>query len=147
MDPLRDSLSAQASLLVELLTAAVEPDFQAAGVSMATFDLLSAIRGAGGRATQAEVARRLGVTPPTLSESVKAAVGRGLLEQVADRDDARLKRLRLTATGERTLDAVLAGFARAEEAMLGDLDPKEVAAARQVLRQAVRNLARRLQGP
>lgn len=146
MDPLRDSLSAQAGLLTELLAAALEPELATANVSLATFDLLSAVRASGGKATQADVARRLGVTPPTLSESVKAAVGRGLLEQVADPDDGRLKRLRLTRKGGHTLDTILAGVARVDDAMLKGLSPEEVSLAKQVLRQAVRNLALSIQG-
>lgn len=128
-----------------MLAAALEPELAAANVSLATFDLLSAVRGSGGKATQADVARRLGVTPPTLSESVKAAVTRGLLEQVPDPDDGRLKRLRLTKEGGRTLDIILEGITRVDEAMLKGLDPKEVALAKQVLRQAVRNLALSIQ--
>lgn len=145
MDPLRDSLSAQAGLLTEMLAAALEPELSAANVSHATFDLLSAVRASGGKATQADVARRLSVTPPTLSESVKAAATRGLLEQVPDPDDARLKRLRLTSKGSRTLNAILQGIAQVEEEMLKDLDPDEVALAKGVLRQAARNLALSIQ--
>ena len=140
----RDSLAAQAGLLVELMTSVLEPELRAAGISLSTFDLLSAVQ-ASGSATQADVARRLGVTPPTLSESVRAAVQRGLLEQLADAADARLKRLRLTAEGERVLRLVLAGVARAEESMLRGLDDEDVATAREVLRLAIRNLARSLQ--
>lgn len=146
MDPLRDSLSAQAGLLTELLAAALEPELKVANVSLATFDLLSAVRASGGKATQADVARRLGVTPPTLSESVKSAVQRGLLEQIPDPEDGRLKRLKLTRAGGKTLDIILEGISRVDEVMLKGLDPTEVTHAKQVLRQAVRNLALSIQG-
>jgi DNA-binding MarR family transcriptional regulator len=143
---MNDSLVAQAGLLVELMTAALEPELEAAGITLATFDLLSAVHGAGGNATQADVARRLGVTPPTLSESVKAAVQRGLLEQAPDASDGRLKRLRLTGKGARVLSRILDGVSRTEETMRQGLDPQEISAAREVLRRATRNLARSLQG-
>ena len=59
----------------------LEPRLADLGVSWATFQLLTTVAGAGEEASQIEVARRLGVTAATLSESVQGHVGRGLLKQ------------------------------------------------------------------
>src|SRR5476651_1423749 len=101
MNQMRHTLSGQAGLLCELLTAAIEPKLQETGVSLGTFELLSAVHASGGKATQVEIARRLGITPPSLSESVKGATARNLIEQHVDSDDGRRKILKLTPTGKK----------------------------------------------
>lgn len=142
---MRDSLAAQAGLLSELLTAAMRPELEASGITLGMFDLLSAARAAGGNATQADLARRLGITPPSLCESVRSAVNKKLVEQVPSDTDARVKRLRLTAEGEAAVLRVLAGVARAEAQMIRGLDAAQVRAAIETLRLANRNLARGIQ--
>jgi DNA-binding MarR family transcriptional regulator len=137
---LTDSLAAQAGLLVELTTAAIEPALRAAGLSLSGFDLLSAVA-ASAKGTQAEVSRRLGVSPGTLSEAVHAAVGRGLLVQRTDEGDARLRRLELTPQGREALGATLRAVNDVEAAMLAGIPEGDVRITRDVLRRAIRNLA------
>lgn len=130
-----------------MMTAALEPHLQAADLTLATFELLSAIHGAQGKATQADIARRLGVTPPTLSEAVHNALKRNLLEQVSDPQDARLRRLRLTKTGRAKITQVLEAMSQSERDMLIGIDAESLGVAREVLRQAIRNLARSITPP
>lgn len=134
------SLAAQAGLLVELATAALHPKLAAVDLSLAGFDLLSAVKAAGS-ATQADVSRRLGVSPGTLSEAVKAAVARGLIEQVPDEQDARLKRLRVTRSGSRVLRSILKEVDAIEAVMLKGIPEERLEVAREVLWMAIRNLA------
>src|SRR5947207_1625524 len=107
MDDVRDSLSAQAGLLGELLTSAMEPHLQTVGLTLSTFELLSAVHSLKSTATQADVARRLGITPPSLSESVKGAIGQGYVVQESNPADARAKLLRITPKGTKALNTVV----------------------------------------
>ncbi len=142
MNEVRHTLSGQAGLLCELLTAAMEPKLDEAGLSLGTFELLSAIQGSGGRATQVEVARRLGITPPSLSESVRAAVSRGLVEQHADSDDGRRKILKLTPIGRKAMTSIVKGVNTAETRMIGEIGEDQISAAIETLIRVNRNLAR-----
>ena len=142
---MKDSLSGQAGLLCELLTSAMEPKLQDAGISLGTFELLSAIYASGGRATQVEVARRLGITPPSLSEAVKAACSRELVEQHSDTDDARRKILKLTAKGRKAMQSIVKGVNFAETRMVEGIDPNQISLVIEVLRRVNLNLARFLQ--
>jgi MarR family transcriptional regulator for hemolysin len=145
MDELRESLSGQAGLLCELLTAAMEPKLADTGVSLGTFELLSAVHASGGKATQIEVARRLGITPPSLSESVKGATSRNLLEQHIDSDDGRRKILKLTITGRKAMQSIVKGVNNAESRMVDGIDAAQVAVVIDVLKKVNRNLARIVQ--
>ncbi len=145
MDGLNDSLSGQAGLLSELLTAAIEPKLEATGVSLGTFELLSAVHASGGRATQVEVAKRLGITPPSLSESVKGATNRNLIEQHTDSEDGRRKILKLTPSGRKAMLSIVKGVSSAEIRMIDGIDPMQIAVAIDVLKKVNRNLARIVQ--
>lgn len=134
------SLAAQAGLLVEMASAALQPRLENEGLSLASFDLLSAVKASNG-GTQADIARRLGVSPGTLSEAVKAAVQRGLIEQISDGGDARLRRLRLTRSGSRVLNKILKSVDEIEVVMLDGIAADKIEVAREVLWRAIRNLA------
>ena len=142
MNEVRHTLSGQAGLLCELLTAAMEPKLEESGLSLGTFELLSAIHGSGGRATQVEVSRRLGITPPSLSESVRTAAARGLVEQHADSDDGRRKILKLTPAGRKAMTSIVKGVNNAEVRMVGDIGEDQISAAIETLIKVNRNLAR-----
>jgi len=142
---MRESLAGQAGLLCELLTSAMEPKLAQADISLGTFELLSAIYASGGRSTQVEVARRLGITPPSLSEAVKAACVRSLVEQHIDSDDGRRKILKLTAKGRKAMQTIVKDVNIAETKMVEGIDASQIASVIDVLRKVNRNLARILQ--
>jgi MarR family transcriptional regulator for hemolysin len=108
-------LSASIGAIYELQASALEPRLRSLGLSWGSFQLLSAVYGSD-RPSQAEIARRLGITQATLSETVAAHVARGLLSQEFDSADRRKRRLALTARGEE----LMANVARAVE----DLDQR-----------------------
>ncbi len=145
MEDMKESLSGQAGLLCELLTSAMQPKLTEASISLGTFELLSAVYASGGRATQVEVARRLGITPPSLSEAVKAASARQLVEQHSDSDDARRKILKLTVLGRKEMQSIVKGVNTAESRMVEGIDASQITAAIEILRRVNRNLARILQ--
>lgn len=147
MADIRDSLSGQASLLSELLTAAMEPQLREEGLTPAMFELLSSVRAAGGKSTQIEIARRLGITAPSLSEAVRGAVKGGFLEQIANPQDGRAKLLKLTHQGMLSLQRVLQAVGAAERSMVERVSHEELTVTIDVLKRANFNLARYMQEP
>jgi MarR family transcriptional regulator for hemolysin len=139
-DALIDRLSSQVSLLSELIAMRVEERMKESGLSISTFELLSAIRAGGSGETQAEVARRLGIRPASLSEAVRSAVEKGLLTQKSEKGDKRVKRLVLARKGERVLEGALGALAAAERDMVRGITSERLAQAREVLQMAARNL-------
>jgi DNA-binding MarR family transcriptional regulator len=72
------------------------------------------------------LAERLGgLSLPTLSRSVEGLVKRGYVSRTEDAADRRVKRLRLTAKGRRTLDRLIEIRAAELEAVLGELSDEE----------------------
>lgn len=137
---LRTSLSAQVSVLSELVAARFEPELTAAGINYSTFELLSAAHASDGKASQAELARRLGITAPSLCESVKSAVARGLIEQRPYGRDRRVHRIQLTRKGGSVLRKVLGGLAEIEGSLVRGIGDQRIAQAVAVLQEAARNL-------
>jgi DNA-binding MarR family transcriptional regulator len=144
MDRLKDSLTAQAGLLGELMTSVLQPLLADLHISVATFELLSAVKAGGGSLPQAELARRLGVSPPTLCEAVGSAAKRGLLEQKPHPHDARAKTLSLTKKGSKVVSDVVERMNQAEGQMVHGIGDHELSAALDVLRRVNRNLAKTL---
>ncbi len=130
-------LTPRIAALYDLQAALMEPKLKKLGIGWSTFQLLSAVRGAGDEASQADVARRLGVTPATLSEAVTAHTKRGLLEQVPSGRDRRVKLLALTGRAKKILNAVLEEASVVEEKMVADLSKKDIAALLKLLDQCI----------
>ena len=140
----RDSLTAQAGLLGELMTAVTRPVLESMGVTLATFEVLSAVKAGSGNLPQAELARRLGVSAPTLCEAVHIASERGLLVQKAHPTDSRAKVLSLTPKGSRIVNEVLKRVNQAEAEMVLGIGDTELTLTVDVLRRINRNLAKNL---
>ena len=130
--------------LAELMNLAIEPACQEAGITMGGFELLSAVRSAGAKASQASIARRLGITPPSLTEALRIAVKAELVEQTASARDARAKQVRLTDKGSRALRKVMAAVNQAERTLVEQVSPEELRVALGVLKRANRSLAQAL---
>lgn len=141
MGSVRDSLTAQTGLLNELMTEMTRPVLDSMGVTLAGFELLSVVRAGAGSLPQAELARRLGVSAPTLCEAVRSAVNRGLLVQRAHPRDSRAKTLILTSKGQRIVNEVLQRVNLAERKMVLGIGDSELNAAIDVLKRINRNLA------
>ncbi|MBS1706327.1 MAG: winged helix-turn-helix transcriptional regulator [Armatimonadetes bacterium] len=126
--------------LYELQAALVEPKLKKLGIGWTTFQLLSAVHGAGTEASQAEVARRLGVTPATLSESVTQHVEKGLLEQTKNSSDKRLKVLVLTKKATKVLSQVMNLLEDVEKVMVSGVGENTGASALKALDKMAKNL-------
>ncbi|MBC8065736.1 MAG: winged helix-turn-helix transcriptional regulator [Chlorobia bacterium] len=134
-----DSLTAQALLMNELLNAAMEPALAVQGLKPSTFDLLSTIHAAGPDATQASIAKRLGIKPPSLTESLRLV--KHLVEQAPSATDSRVKHLRLTAHGSKALSSTIKSIDAISKAITSGIDRDQLSIAVEVLKKANKMLA------
>ena len=73
-----------------------------------------------------ELGLRLGVSAPTASGLVDRLAEKGLLERTDDAVDRRVRRLRLTAEGERTVSGVDATFGRLLRAIIPPIPTEQL---------------------
>ncbi len=138
---LAGTVSGQAIVLAELMQLTLEPLLDAEKLSVATFDMLTAIQSGEGMATQAQVAGMLRVSAPTLSEAVKAAVEHGLVVQRDDPNDRRMRRLDLTARGKEIVRKAMKLMDETELVLRDGLTEDEVSTLLRALPHAIKNLA------
>jgi DNA-binding MarR family transcriptional regulator len=124
----------------ELQAEWMEPKLKELGISWSTFQLLTAVANAGDRASQIEVARRLGVTAATLSESVQAHLDKGLLSRTTLPRDKRVKLLRLTPESKAIVERIKEFVVQAEEVMTRGVLPDEMTLVTRVLDRAMENM-------
>jgi DNA-binding MarR family transcriptional regulator len=136
---LSESITGQAAILSELVATYIEASLRSSGLSLGSFELLSAVK-ASPSATQAEIAARLGITPSSLCEAVRSASDKGLVEQESSMQDRRAKRVALTRKGSNALDKALKALEEAEQKATEGLSPNRLNVAIETLRQASRNL-------
>ncbi len=127
--------------LYEIQSSYLEPRLKAEGIRWSTFQLLATVMAAGEDASQAEVARRMGVAPATLSESVAAHVKKGLLDQVAARSDRRKRILELTPEAKRQMRAVAKHVQDFEQLLGQQLSEAELSKTADNLSKIINNLA------
>lgn len=142
---LKDSLTVQASILSDLSAACLEPTLERYGLTLSGFEMLSALKAAGGECSQAELARRLGIQPPSLSEAVRTILKTKLVESVRSEEDARLRLVRLTELGRTALEEVLAAMEETNALATKGIPTGARETALEVLKTATRNLAKRLE--
>ena len=94
-----------------------------------------------GSIKQRELPKILEVERATLSAIVAAMVRKGLIEQVADKDDQRQKHLRMTAHGKR-LWAEVPDLSFIHQAAFEGLDASAITTTISVLERAVERLER-----
>lgn len=140
-EPVSESqLGPLVATLYELQSVYLEPKLKAVGIRWTTFQLLAAVLGAGDEASQAEIARRLGVAPATLSEAVHNHVRLGLLTQEAADGDRRKKILKLTALGKRKMSGVAVHVQELERLLTGTLSSEVLRQTEAALEKMVTNL-------
>ena len=139
--PATESLILNAATLTEIVSEALAPVLAEQGLTQSAFDLLTTIRAGGGTIPQAEIARRLGISPPTLSEAIRSLVAAGLVEQRGSGSDRRIKTLSITSVGSRRLNRVLSALHQLEDELTAGISPAEISAVNAMLRNAAKNLA------
>jgi DNA-binding MarR family transcriptional regulator len=133
-------IGAKVAAIYELQSAWLEPRLRAIEVSWTTFQLFSAIQAAGGKASQVAVARRLGVTPATLSETVFAHVQNGLVLQVPSTKDRRVKVLELTETGKAQFRNIKKLVLASEKAIGSSLEEKDAQRLEELLDRIIASM-------
>jgi MarR family transcriptional regulator for hemolysin len=140
-------IGARIAAVYELQASWMEPRLSALGISWATFQLLTTVANAGDRASQIEVATRMGVTAATLSEAVQAHVGRGLLEQTPSARDKRVRVLRLTPKSRELVAQIKELVVESDRVMTRGILPSELAGTATVLDRVLQNLESALDAP
>ena len=101
------------------------------GVTLHQFRLLDLVRG--GVSRPGEIARRLKVTPPSISSMTERLEGMGLLRRLLSRDDRRAVVLELTPQGKDMVSRVNAKRRRLLRRILGDMEKGDAERMRQGL--------------
>ncbi|MFT5682280.1 MAG: DNA-binding MarR family transcriptional regulator [Myxococcota bacterium] len=109
------------------------------GVSVSGFRLIGEVMREPGGVRQGELARRLGVRPPTVSAAVARLEKQGLIYRIQDPDDPRARRVCLSP-GTSLLPGIDV-LARMESAMFGGMTDGE----REQARATITTLTQRLE--
>lgn len=136
----RPLIGTRIASVYELQAEWLEPRLTDLGISWTSFQLLTTVANAKEEASQIEVARRMGVTAATLSESVQNHVQKGLLKQSQSPKDKRVKILSLTEKSERTIREIRELVVESEEVMAKGILPHELSSTVRVLDRIRKNL-------
>ncbi|MCE9558984.1 MAG: winged helix DNA-binding protein [Armatimonadetes bacterium] len=131
---------ARVAMLYEVQANAIQPRLKKLGSSWSTFQLLSAIHGPSTGIIQAEVARSLGITAATLTETIQTHLKRGLIEQFKDPVDGRAKRVRLSRSGTSLLRKMVVEIDAVEAKMLGTTPAKDLEKLATAIDRLIANL-------
>lgn len=133
----QDSIGPRIAALYELQAAYLEPKLKELGLNWASFQLLSAVFVSEGKTSQAEISRRLGITPATMSEAVYLHVQKGLLDQVPSSQDRRVRLLKLTKKSEKLMAQVNELIAASEVILTQEMNEKDRASFVRLLGKAL----------
>lgn len=106
-------------------------ELQELGTSIAGFRLIGEVMTEPDGVRQAELARRLGVSPPTISAAVTRLEEAGLVFRMQDPDDSRARRVCLS--GDTSLLPGVEVLQRMESALFAGLSDDERAGVRRAL--------------
>lgn len=140
-EELRGALSTQAAVISELVSSFLERPLHEVGLNIGAFELLSAVKAGAGRASQAEIAERMGIRPASLCEALRTVDAKGLIARTDDPNDRRAKRLKLTPKGEKLYQRCLESIAAAEHLLSAGISERDLKVAAKVLEQASLNLS------
>lgn len=122
--------------LAQLLDAARAEAYAAHELQVWEFDVLAALRRAGGRCrlTPGQLIAQTHVTSGTMTNRVDRLAERGLVIRMANPRDGRGVLVELTAQGRSRVDAALASLVAAERRLVAALSPQERAQLASLLR-------------
>src|SRR5688500_7958202 len=133
-----DALGILVSRSARTLDRALDQALSAAGGSLATWLVLQAL-GTGEHATQAEVARVVGVRQPTLTHHLDSLERSGFVTRHRDAGDRRALQVRLTEEGRRLFVRLRRVAAAFDGQLRAGLTASEVADLERLLVQLVEN--------
>jgi DNA-binding MarR family transcriptional regulator len=137
-----ESLISLACQINDLISVALRPALDEQGITSASFAILSSVKAADGRETQAEIGRRLGLSRATVSEAVTALVAQDLILRKPSDHDGRAVTLVLTGKGHQKVNAVLKRMQEAEAEVTARLMDREVTSTAKVLKKLIYGLER-----
>lgn len=115
----------------------LETALQPLGVTPRQYITLSLLRDERDQSS-AELARKAGITPQSMSETIAALIGRGWIERLENPEHRRILMTRLTKAGERLLTECDTAVDALEARLLAGLSSNDLAALRQGLRGIVK---------
>jgi MarR family transcriptional regulator, organic hydroperoxide resistance regulator len=119
----------------------LESELQSLGLTVSRFRMIGEIMREPEGIRQGELARRLGVRPPTVSASIARLEEAGLLYRVQDPEDPRARRVHLSESA--SLSPGLDVFNRMESSLIDGLSREQLIQ----IREALGLLGVRLQNP
>lgn len=137
-----ESLISLACQINDLISVALRPALDEQDITSASFAILSSVKAADGRETQAEIGRRLGLSRATVSEAVTALVAQDLVLRKPSDQDGRAVTLVLTGKGHQKVNAVMKRLEEAENEVTARLMDREVASTAKVLKKLIYGLER-----
>lgn len=139
-----ESIIGLACQVNDLISVVLRPALKEQGVSSASFAILSAVKAADGRETQAEIGRRLGLSRATVSEAVSALVKDELITRKASELDGRAVSLALTGKGHQKLNAILKQMQSIEMEVSARLSDRELNVSSKALLKLINQLEKRI---
>ncbi len=122
--------------LAAITDAALSPTFARAGLAPGDFDVLAALRRAPGHArTAGELHRALMVTTGAITKRIDRLAAQGLVTRSVSSEDARVRRIVLTAAGVALVDELLGVHLDTERQLLARLPSVQLAALASALEQ------------
>ncbi len=90
--------------------------------------------------SQQEIARSLGLKPPTVAIAIKRMEKAGLISKTADNTDQRFNRITITEKGRQAVDSSKAVFDYVDEVMLNGLTDTDYKQLHEVFSRIIINL-------
>src|SRR5207248_10469810 len=109
------------------------------GVTLPQYTALSVLR-ARGALSNAQLARRVLITPQSTIKVIAALEKKGMISRVPDPEHGRILRTLLTPNGQDVLEACDRVAQQVESRMLDELSPDQRESLRASLKTCVRNL-------
>ena len=101
-----------------------------------------------GELSQRQLARKVGITPPSVTTAIRKLEGKDLIEKEADPHDQRVFKIRLSEKGKASLEYLREEIKRLEEVLYQGISSEEKLLLRRMLLDMRNNLmeARELKG-
>jgi len=138
--PLVEPLGRQLVFTAKAMREAFEETLAAAGGSLGTWVVLSALSDVG-CVSQAALATHVHLEGATITHHIDRLEAAGLVRRQLDPDDRRVRRLQLTDAGAELHSRLLAAVIELQQHVLAALGPQERAALRKTLETIQTNLA------
>ena len=133
----RLALSKRVARLSLLFEQAMKAELADLGLTYAEFDVLAALRRAGGRLRPSELARSLYLTSGGTSNVLQRLSAAGYVTREPDESDARGKQVRLTEDGTRVTEKAMAASVEVHESVLAAVPADAIKKAADALRPVV----------